>query len=143
MQSTKRPNGVWLILIVYFGSVISTLRWLWRIYNERLPVSAATAERLLDPGAADLTLMVIGLILAVAFLVALFKMRRVAIALFTTYIALVAISNVILFNKHRSSFQEFSLVEVVAPVVVLLVTLAAVGLTYFYLRTLAREGQLT
>jgi hypothetical protein len=87
--------------------------------------------------------MVIGLILAVAFLVALFRMRRAAIALFTTYIALVAISNVILFNKYRSSFQESSFAEVVAPVVVLLVTLAIVGLTYFYLRTLAREGQLT
>jgi hypothetical protein len=143
MQPTKRPNGVWLILIVGLGSVVSTLRWIWRIYIEQQPVSGAAAEGLHNPGALNLSLTVLVLLLTVAFLVALFRMRRVAIATFTTLIVLAAVSNVMFLSKTSHLLKAFSFVDVVASVVVLAATLAIVGLTYFYLRSLVRDGWLT
>lgn len=143
MQTAKRPSGVWLLLVVYFGSVISTLRWFWRLYTERQPVLGPAAESIPDPGALSLFLVVTGLMLSLAFLVALFRMRRVAIAIFTAHIVVAAVSNGIFFNSYRHLFKGSTILDLLSPVVVVVVALAFVGLTYFYLRSLAREGQLT
>jgi hypothetical protein len=138
MQSTKRPLGVWIILVLYSVSVFSSMRSLWPIYTRRLPASGSGAEYLQNPGALNLALVVIGLMLTVAFLVSLFRMRRVAITIFTTSIVLAVFSNLwyILFENHPSLFTASFLVPVV-------VSLALLGVIYLYLRALVRVGHLT
>ncbi len=137
MQSTKRPIGVWIILVLYSVSVVWGTRSFWPIYTKRLPVSGATAEYLQNPGALNRSLTVIGLILTVAFLVSLFRMRRAAVTIFTINIVLAAFTGLwsILFENYLSLFTAASLVPVAA-------SLALLGVIYLYLRALVREGQL-
>ncbi len=46
MKSTKRPIGVWIILVLYSVSLVWSMRSLWLAYTERVPASDATAEYL-------------------------------------------------------------------------------------------------
>src|SRR5690348_3463258 len=129
MQSTKRPLGVWILLVLHSVSLVLGARLFWSIYTKRLPVSGATAEYLQNLGAISLTLTVIGLILAVAFVVSLFRMRRVAVTIFTINIILGAFASLygILFENYLSLFTAASLVPVVVSLVLL-------GVIYLYLR---------
>jgi hypothetical protein len=144
MQSTKRPKGVWFILVFYSVSLIYTLLWTWRIYSKQVPASGAAAEYLQNPGALNYVSTVMGFMLTVAFLVALFKMRRVATTIFTAIIVLTVFSYLwnILFKNYLSLFSE-SQALLIAPLVVLVAALAILGVVYLYLRTLVREGKLT
>jgi hypothetical protein len=139
MQSTIRPRGVWIILVFYSVSVVLALRHIWRAYSGEPPASGSAAEYLQNPGVLTWTL--VGLMLTIAFLAALFKMRRVAITIFTVYIALAVLSILwgIFFTDYFSLFPATPLAEVV----VALPALAIPGLIYFYLRALVREGALT
>jgi hypothetical protein len=138
MQSTKRPIGVWILIAIYSASVFWGMRSFWPDYTKRPLVSGATAEYLQNPGALTRSLTIMGLILTVAFLVSLFRMRRVAITIFTIILVLAAFSNIwyILFENHPSLLTAVFLVPVVAG-------LALLGVIYLYLRALVREGQLT
>ncbi len=138
MKSTKRPIGVWIILVLYSVSLVWSMRSLWLAYTERVPASDATAEYLQNLGGLTRSLMVMGLILTVAFLVSLFRGRRVAVTIFTINIVLAAFSWLwgILFENYLSLFTAANFVPVVASVVFL-------GVIYLYLRALAREGHLT
>jgi hypothetical protein len=138
MQSTNRPIGVWIILVLHAVALVQTLHLFWLIYNERTPVSGAAAEYLQSAGALTRSLTVIGLMLTVAFLVALFRMRRVAITIFTANLVLAAISNLwfILFQPDISLFTAAFLVPVV-------VGLTLLGVIYLYLRALVQVGRLT
>jgi hypothetical protein len=144
MQSTKRPRGVWFILVFYSVAVFYTLLWTWRIYSKKLPVSGAAAEYLQNPGALNHFLTVIGYTLKVAFLVALFKMRRVAITIFTAIIVLTVFSYLwnIFFKNYLSLFSDAP-AALASPLVVVAVPLAILGVVYLYLRNLVREGKLT
>jgi hypothetical protein len=139
MQSIKRPMGVWFILAFYTFSVIYTLLWAWRIYSK----PGATAEYLQNLGAFNYVLTVMGCMLTVAFLVALFKMRRVATTIFTAIIVLTVFSFLwnILFKNYLSLFSEAPAL-LAGPLVVVVVALAILGVVYLYLRTLVRGGKL-
>jgi len=145
MQSTKRPRGVWFILAFYSVSVIYTLLWTWRIYNKQVHASGAAAEYLQNPGALNQFLTAIGCMLTVAFLVALFKMRRVATTIFTSIIVLTVFSYLwnIFFKNYLSLFSEVPVAFAGTLVVVAAVALAILGVVYLYLRILVREGKLT
>lgn len=138
MQSAKRPIGVWIILVLHSAALVQTLHLFWRIYNNRTPVSGATAEYLPSSGALTHSFSIMGLILSVAFLVALFKMRRVAIPIYTANLVLAVISSLwyILFPPHTSQFTATFLVQVV-------VVLTLLCVIYLYLRALVRVGRLT
>ena len=138
MQSAKKPIGVWIILVLHLAALVQTFHLFWRVYSNRMPVSGATAGYLQNSDALTRTLTVIGLMLTVAFLVALFRMRRVAVTIFTAILVLAAISNLwyILFQPHVSLFTAAFLVPVIAGVTLL-------GVMYLYLRALVRVGRLT
>src|SRR5690606_6508984 len=138
MQSAKRPIGVWIILVLHSVALVQTLRLFWLLYSNRMPASGATAGYLQNSDTLTRFLTVIGLMLTVAFLVALFRMRRVAITIFTGNLVLAAISSLwyILFQPHISLFTATFLVPLVAGVTLL-------GVIYLYLRALVRVGRLT
>jgi len=145
MQLAKRPKGVWFILVFYFVSVLYTALWTWRIYSKQVPASGAAAEYQQNPGALNHFLTVMGCILTVAFLVALFKMRRVAITIFTAIIVLTVFSYLwnIFFKNYLSLFSATSVAFAAPLVIVVVVALAILGMVYLYLRTLVREGKLS
>jgi hypothetical protein len=142
MQSTNRPRGVWTILLVYSVSTVWLLLKIWRTYSEQPPASGAFAEYLRNPGTLSVT--VIGMMLTIAFVVALFKMRRVAITIFTGYIVLAVCSMLwsIFFTNDFSDFQDGPLGGVAVALVALLAFAIPVQV-YLYLRALVREGALT
>jgi hypothetical protein len=144
MQSTKRPKGVWLILVFCSASAIYSLIWIWRIFSKQAPTSSAAAEYLQNPGAINNSLTVLGLILTVAFVVALFKMRRVAAAVFSAIIALTVFSCLwnIIFKNYFSLFSAAP-TALVGLLVVVVAALVLFGVIYVYLRALVREGKLT
>jgi hypothetical protein len=139
MQSTKRPLGVWILLVFFGVSVVWTPLKSGLIYSKRLPASGTAAEYLQTSGALTLSLAVIGWMLTVAFVVSLFRMRRVAITIFTVYIVLAVISLLwgIFFTNYLSFFTGADLV------VTVVVSVAVLGVFYLYLRALGRQGQLT
>jgi hypothetical protein len=138
MQSTKRPIGVWIILVLHAVALVQTLHLFWSIYNKRTPVSGAAAEYLQSTDGLTRSLTFIGLMLTVAFLVALFRMRRVAITIFSANLVLAAISNLwyLLFQPHISLFTAAFLVPVVTGMTLL-------GVIYLYLKALVRVRRLT
>jgi Na+/pantothenate symporter len=82
--------------------------------------------------------------LTVAFVVALFKMRRVATAMFSAIIALTVFSCLwnIFFKNYLSLFSAVP-TALVGLLVVVVATLVLFGVIYVYLRALVREGKLT
>lgn len=141
MQLT-RPRGVWIILLLYSLSTVWTLRKIWRLYSEQPPASGAVAQYLQNPAA--LTMTVIGMMLTLAFVVALFKMRRVAVRVFEVYIVLAICSVlwIIFIAKDVSDFQEGPL-GAMAVALFSLVAFAIPVQVYLYLRSLVRDGSLT
>ena len=137
MQSTKRPKGVWVIVIFYALSVAWTLLSLWLVYSKRVPVPVATAEYLNSLSALEHAYTAATILLMVAFLVSLFLMRRVAVTIFTIYIALNGFSFLwsIVFRNFLSSVTVASLVGTVFAWAILVVV-------YLYLRRLVRDVRL-
>jgi hypothetical protein len=138
MQPTKKPAGVWVILILYSLSVVWTLLSFWLVYSVKVSVPDATAEYLRNTGALTRVLTVVGMVLSVAFLVALFRMRRVSRTIFTIHLVVQAFSYLwsIMFANYLSSLTVASSLGVITGWVVLI----AIAL---YLRLLDREGKLT
>jgi hypothetical protein len=142
MQSTFRPRGVWTILLLYSVSTVWFLIKIWRTYSEQPPASGAVAEYLQNPGTRTVT--VIGMMLTIAFVVALFKMRRVAVTIYVGYVVLAVCSILwsIFFTNYLSVFQEGPLRGVLFALVAMMAMAIPVQV-YLYLRSLVRDGALT
>jgi multisubunit Na+/H+ antiporter MnhF subunit len=138
MRVAKRPKPVWVILIFFALSSVWATISSWLVYSRTIPVPEETYRLLFSPGWPERALGIIGFIVAVAFLVALFLMRRVALTLFSVHLAITAISYLwaVFFTAYLSVLRPATLVGVVIGWVLLIAI-------WRYLRRLAQRGLLT